>query len=160
MQRLFLYSTTTWLAYAIGRKFYGGEHFVWCSPYFDASKIEGEANLPPTACPKEIYLSLSEEVARGDRHSVKIKSAKKGIMFGARAKRSAGVITDVQVQEIADILSNAEVRDFKPLLMVISYSAVDHLLRAVAVKDRAHPLSPEYIIDRLPQAAFDVLDFH
>lgn len=29
---LVLYSTNTWLAYTVAERFYGGEHYVWCTP--------------------------------------------------------------------------------------------------------------------------------
>src|SRR5262245_16335140 len=30
-----LYSTNTWLAFAIAQKYYASRHYVWCTPHFD-----------------------------------------------------------------------------------------------------------------------------
>jgi hypothetical protein len=156
----FLYSTNTWLSYVIGEEYYGGKHFVWCSPYFDSRlAIEHDFLLPPTSCPKEIYLSLSEEVVRRDHHSAKIETTKRGIIRGAETKRDRGDISDEQFKEINDIIQLAQIQDFKPLLYVILYDAVVPLLRRVAVSERAHPVSPEFIVESLPRDVFDVLDF-
>ncbi|MGB2602072.1 MAG: hypothetical protein WBC78_00655, partial [Candidatus Sulfotelmatobacter sp.] len=67
-----LYSANSWLSYAIAERYYNGEHYVWCTPAFDArSRYSQEWHVPPTSSPFEIYNSLSEEVRRGDRHSAK-----------------------------------------------------------------------------------------
>jgi|GEM_PF-5439362 len=46
---LLLYSTNTWLTYVIGERFYRDEHYVWCTPDFDAralaEKIISEISL-------------------------------------------------------------------------------------------------------------------
>ena len=63
-----LYSANSWLSYVIAERYYHGEHYVWCTPAFDArSHFAQEWHVPPTSSPFEIYKSLSEEVRRGDR---------------------------------------------------------------------------------------------
>jgi hypothetical protein len=159
-QHLFLYSTCTWLSFVIAEEFYRGDHFVWCTPYFDADAIpQFGASLPPTSCPKEIYLSLAEEVLRGDRHSAKIESTRRGILKGAAIKHSAGVVSDAEFNQIKAMVELAETRDFKPLLYIIPFEAVESMLQDVPIRERAHPLSPEFMIERLPRKSFDVLDF-
>ena len=115
--------------------------------------------ISPTSCPLEIYKHLHEEVSRGDKHSLKIKENKIGILRGAEIKQSQGVINEDQKAEIAAIIDVAETIDFRPLVYVVPYDKVSRLVRGVAVSDRAHPLSEEYIIENLPRATFDVIEF-
>lgn len=156
---LLLYSTNTWLAYMIAERYYSGEHYVWCTPYFDSRQISPRTTaVPPTSSPAEIYQNLFEEVRRRDRHSSKIKENRIGILRGATIKEDQGVITDKQAQDIAAILDCAETSDFRPLIYVMPYAVVRARLAEVPVADRAHPLSVEYLIDRLPHEEFDVIE--
>lgn len=157
---LFLYSTNTWIAYLIGQDYYGGEHFVWCSPLFDSRSLPGiDLAQPPTSTPKEIYMSLLTEVVRGDRHSAKIKSQKEGIVRGASIRYSHGDLSERQLADIKDIVALAETRDFHPLLYVICFAKVKDRVKEVEISRRAHPLSQEFEIEKLPRDSFQVLDF-
>jgi hypothetical protein len=157
---LILYSTNSWLAYMIAEKFYGSEHFVWCTPVFDARSLSAyTASVPPTSCPAEIYRNLYEEVRRKDRHSVKIQENKAGIVRGAGMKNAAGDISAEALKEIGAIVEQAELADFKPLLYVIPFDPVAKLVKEVPVAKKAHPLSEEYTIERLPRLGFDILEF-
>ncbi len=100
-----------------------------------------------------------EEVARGDRHSAKIKENRSGILRGVDAKRRAGVINPDQEAAIVNIVEHAESRDFWPLIYVIPYAGVVHVMREPPPDDKAHPLSAEFIIDALPRQMFDVIRF-
>lgn len=156
---LILYSTNTWLGYIISQKYYGGVHYIWCTPDFYTNNQSGiDTTTPPTSTPYEILISLREEVRRGDRHSAKIKENKIGLLRGASFKKGQGVITQEQEDEISQIINNAEIRDFRPLLFVIPYEQTKHLIRAVPIADRAHPLSIEYVIEDLPRNLFDVIE--
>jgi hypothetical protein len=108
--------------------------------------------------PKEIYRALYREVAKGDRHSAKVADVRKGIMRGALAKRAQGIITDGAVEKINTIVTYAETRDFKPLLYVIPAHLIESVLIDVPIADRAHPLAPEFRVEALPRACFDVID--
>jgi hypothetical protein len=57
-------------------------------------------------------------------------------------------------------VATAQAADFMPLLYVIPYNAVTHLLREVPVSQRAHPLSEEFVIEALPGELFDVISLH
>jgi len=41
---------------------------------------------------------------------------------------------------------------------LIPFVGVSHLLKEVPVPKRAHPLSPEYVIEELPTELFDVIE--
>jgi len=154
-----LYSVNTWLAYNISVRYYGGLHHVWCSPIFsNRNHSVFEATPPPTSCPADIYHSLAEEVRRRDSHSAKIAENRSGIIGGAEKKCSAGIITADELDEIEEIANAAENADFRPLLYLIPFVSVSHLLKDVPVAERAHPLSPEYVIEELPTGFFDTIE--
>lgn len=155
---LILYSTNTWLAFQIADRYYKGKHYVWCSPYFNGHSDKGAAGfVAPTSNPWEIYRSLHKEWKAGDRHSAKIEFNRGGIIRGAKFKRSTGVISESQEADIVSIVEDAEVRDFEPLVYVMPYGRVAKFSKEVPVKDRAHPLSQEYVIESLPRSLFDIL---
>ena len=155
---LLLYSTNTWLAYAIAERFYGGVHFAWCSPVFDGRKAAPYVNIPPTSSPAELYRSLHREVDRGERHSDAIENNRKAVKRGAEAKRREGVITASQQAEIVRIIDRSELRDFRPVLYVIPFDRVRDTVVDVPVQERAHPLSVEYRVERLGRDTFDMLE--
>lgn len=153
-----LYSVNTWLAYNIARMFYGDEHYVWCSPVFDLRSRTGlQAAPPPTSCPNDIYHSLRAEVQRRDLHSAKISENRLGILKSVAIKRASRVISDSEASEITAIVQAAQAADFTPLLYLIPYDPVAHLVREVPVDQRAHPLSEEFVIEALPGELFDVI---
>ena len=120
MKHNLLYSVNTWLAYNISDRYYGGVHYVWCSPVFSARNHPGyQATPPPTSCPSDIYHNLAEEVRRRDGHSARIAENRSGLIEGAQKKHSAGVITEVELRVIEEIIAAANYADFRPLLYLI-----------------------------------------
>jgi hypothetical protein len=154
-----LYSVNTWLAYNISVRYYGGMHYVWCSPVFSARNHPAfQATPPPTSCPSDIYHNLAEEVRRRDGHSAKIAENRLGLITGARKKHTAGIITADELREIEGIATAAVYADLRPLLYLIPFVGVSHLLKEVPVSERAHPLSQEYIIEELPTELFEAIE--
>jgi hypothetical protein len=153
-----LYSTNSWLAFNVAERYFGGEHYVWCTPYFREQAAGPVYTVPPTSSPWEIYRSLYIEVAARDRHSTKIDQNKVGILKGAAIKKRHGIINDAQENEIKIVVDSAEKADFRPLLYVIPYHCVAGILTEVPVAERAHPLSVEYRIESLPRSCFDVIE--
>jgi hypothetical protein len=142
----------------IGQKYFNGEHYVWCTRYFDPSAVPSlEYTVPPTSRPAEIYRGLRKDMIRKERHSDKIKANKAGVLRGAQEKLAEGTITEEDAAEIAAIVAEAEVPDFSPLIFVIPYDLVKDRLSKVPVSQRAHPLSEEFVIKKLPRVCFDVL---
>jgi len=153
-QPLLLYSTGSWLAYKINEHYYNNEHWVWCSPSFDGS-ITGVN--PPSSTPRVIYRDLWDASTKGDLHSSKILSNKAGIVRGAMEKLKKGLISRKNFKDIQSIVQAAQLHDFIPVLYVIPFTKVASLVKEVKVEDRAHPLSEEFIIRRLPRNRFDIL---
>lgn len=155
---LLLYSTSTWLAYAIAERFYDGIHFAWCSPVYDGTKAASHFNIPPTSSPAELYRALREEVERGERHSELMKRNRLGILSGADAMLNAGVITKVRRDEIEEVVEDSHPREFRPVLFVMPYEAVRNRVVEASVRQRAHPMSIEYRVEQLPRDHFDMLE--
>jgi hypothetical protein len=152
------YSCGTWLSYQISQRYYG-DHYVWCTPYFDpASRLNHPNSVPPTSNPREIYWNLLKEVQAGDLHSAKIAQNRAGIQRGAGVKLRAGLILASEHKDIIEITAAALPSDFSPLLYVIPGAPVAAFLQPVALQLRASPLSEEYILERLPTDLFDAIE--
>jgi hypothetical protein len=158
-KHLLLYSVNSWLAHTLSARYYGNVHYVWCSPIFSARNHPVfQAAPPPSSCPSDIYHRLAEEVRRRDGHSAKIAENRSGLIGGAQKKQAAGNITADELNEITEIATAATPADFRPLLYVIPFLGVSHLLKDVPVAERAHPMSQEYIIEELPIELFDAIE--
>lgn len=155
---LVLYSTNTWLAYAIAERYYGGVHYAWCSPVYDGRRTASHVNIPPTSSPAEIYRLLPAEVERGERHSTVLEKNRKGLGKGLQARQAEGLVPAAQQEEIANTIASADIRDFRPVLYVIPFECVRGTVVDVPVRERAHPLSIEYRVERLSRDCFDMLE--
>lgn len=133
-------------------------HFAWCSPVYNGTKAASHLNIPPTSSPAELYRALLAEVRRGERHSEQIKRNRAGIVSGARAMLNAGLIDEPCHDEIATIVENCHPHEFRPVLFVMPFEAVRGRVAEVSVRDRAHPMSVEFRVERLPRDHFDMLE--
>lgn len=160
MPPLLLFSTNTLLAYNISYRYYNDEHYVWCTPFFQpGSPTSPLYTVAPTSSPAEVYRTLQTEVLGGDRHSAKIASNIIGILKGAAIKKKSGKITHKQYKEIVSAVNLAQISDFRPLLYIIPYANVAKIAKSVYPGVGAHPLSQEYIIERLPGKDFDIISY-
>jgi hypothetical protein len=98
-------------------------------------------------------------VRRADRHSAAIAQNRAGILRGAQSRRQQGAISEIEEGEIGAAVQAAGTLDFRPLLFIIPYKGLRGLVRDVPVDERAHPLSREYVIESLPRASFDIIEF-
>jgi hypothetical protein len=155
---LVLYSTNTWLAYAIAERYYGGVHFAWCSPVYDGTTAVSSVNIPPSSSPAELYRHLLEEARRGERHSAKLEKHREGLKTGIRARWTDGTIDERQAAEIERTIDTAGGADFRPVLYVIPFERVRGTVFEVPVEQRAHPLSVEYRVENLARECFDMLE--
>lgn len=152
-----LYSTMTTLAYNVNLKYYGGLHYMWCTPYFGSNYQSPHFTVPPSSSPLQIYETLAQEIEGADLHGTKIKLNRMGVRRGADIMAKLGRITEEDKREIHSICKGAQPQQFRPLLCVISRVEAAPFYKKVDVKDRANPLSHEYILSDLPQSAFDVI---
>jgi hypothetical protein len=146
-----LYSVNSWIAYVIGEEYYGGYHYVWCTPDFERSASYKQFD-PPLPTPKSILKSLSNPT------SPKLHAMKEGLRRAAEKHHSSGQLDEKRYQELQHIIEVSEPRDLRPLLYVIPYVLVQNMLLEVPKEKLASPLSREYVIERLPSSLFDVID--
>lgn len=152
-----LYSTMTAVAFNVNTKYYGGLHYMWCTPYFGCDFESPHFTVPPSSSPLEIYNMLKKEIDGVDLNGTKIKLNRMGIRKGADAMLSRGRITAETHGEIVAISKRAPMHQFKPLLCVIARLEAVPYYHKVDVRRMANPLAHEYIVADLPQAAFDVI---
>lgn len=138
-------------------KYYSGLHYMWCTPYFGSDFQSPHFTVPPSSSPLEIYQTLKKEIDGADLHGTKIKLNRMGMRRGADIMAKRGMIDDEQRSEIHAICDTALPQQFRPLLCVISRLEAVPYYQKVDVKDRANPMSHEYIVADLPQSAFDVI---
>lgn len=152
-----LYSAMTTLAYNINKKYYSDKHYMWCTPYFGSDFESPHFTVPPSSSPLEIYNTLKKEVDGSDHHNTKIELNRRGIRKGAAVMLRLSKITQDEHDEILHITKVAKDQLFRPLLCVIPRIEAVPYYKKVDVKDKANPLSHEYILSDLPQSAFDII---
>lgn len=147
----------TAVAYNINMQYYGGLHYMWCTPYFGSNFKSPHFTVPPSSSPMEIYNILQKEIDGSDSHAAKIKLNRQGIRKGALAMKTLGRINDDAYDEIIAISKLAPSSQFRPLLCVIARIEAVPFYKKVDIKKKANPLSHEYILADLPQSAFDII---
>lgn len=152
-----LYSTMTSVAYSINTKYYGGLHYMWCTPYFGSDFQSPHFTVPPSSSPLEIYNTYKKEIDGSDLHGVKIKLNRMGLRKGAELMLQQGKITKQDYNEIITISKRTPMHQFRPLLCIISRLEAIPYYKKVNINSMANPLSHEYIVADLPQSAFDVI---
>lgn len=152
-----LYSAMTSVAYNINVRYYAGLHYMWCTPYFGCDYQSPHFTVPPSSSPLEIYQTLKKEIEFGDLHGGKIDLNRMGIRKGADEALARDIITAEDRDDIYAIAAAAPSQQFTPLLCVIPRVEAIPFYKKVAIKDRANPLSYEYIVADVPQSAFDVI---
>lgn len=147
-----LYSTTTLLAYKLGKRYYNDNHYVWCAPKFDAKETN-----PASANPIEIYKKLMTEI-NNKTLGATISKHKLGIIRGAAEMRKSGKIKKSVEQEIRAILKVAGVHEYKPVIFIIPKSKVLSIVESAPHSSKAEVLSQEFLIKELPGTSFDVIN--
>ncbi|MCL1803509.1 MAG: hypothetical protein FWG30_07710 [Eubacteriaceae bacterium] len=149
----FLYSVNTLLAYSINEHFYGGSHYVWCSPRFDAGE-----NNPPSSNPKELVNALLKDVSSGDLHSIKIEQNRIGLLRGVNAKHDDGLISGSTKEELQYIIEKADISYFRPIIYIIDRNSVEESVVRVAATQTASLFSQEFLIEDLKTDQFDIIE--
>jgi hypothetical protein len=155
---LVLYSTCTKLAYLIAEQYYSGLHYVWCAPAPVSDRFR--LSNPASSDPLSIYWRFHHDIKTHDMHSASVRDNKQGILKGAVARHSQGLITDEEKIEIETIVQHSAISDFMPLLFIIPFAIVHSVTTRAPVLSRARSSSQEYIINRLQRTQFDVLELH
>lgn len=155
---LVLFSCNPWLAFMIAQHYYQNRHYVTCIRYFDQKSVPRDMEpLPPACCPADIYHTMNAEL-NGGGSTIKTHPSILGILVGAKRKREAGLITEVQEQEINSVVAAASPLDFRPLLYVIPFKNVKDLVERIPLNEKVTRFHEEYRIPALPRKLFEVLD--
>lgn len=162
LKNLLFYSANTYLSFIINQRFYGGKHYVWCSPAFNPASLDSLnplRNIPGTSSPHDIYINYRNTAATPDRHNPQVLQNIRGIKRGASIMLSEKKITQNQYQMILHMVKHAAPSDFRPLLYLIPAHLVESKLAEVPAKMTANPLGVEYRIFDLMDGEFEVLEF-
>ena len=154
-----LYSTNVRLAYSVSQLYYNDLHYVWCTPDFGSPSSVSVLSNPPTSQALYRYNCLQRAVKGGDLHSPDIAQQRTGLKRGAESRYASGSITRGQRDDILYAVEKSPITEFAPLVYVMPYADVQHLVRTVPIADRARPTSLEYIIEELPGSKFDVINW-
>lgn len=159
---LIFYSVNTKLAHHINDEYYGGIHYVWCSPIFDpttSGKYTSFSATGPTSNPHEIYCELRKHVQSTDRHSAKIEENKIGLIRGAASQMRKGVIDATDFGHIKQVVDNAERIHFTPYIYIIPAMKISkHRLKRVSPDEAATIMGTEYKIEDLKNSEFDIIE--
>jgi hypothetical protein len=74
-------------------------------------------------------------------------------------KLQAGVVTPKQFQEINLLIDTVQLTEFRPVVYVIPFRLVAKFATQPSLSAKAHPFSPEYLIEALPRKCFDVIEW-
>jgi hypothetical protein len=127
---LVLYSTNTWLAYAISERYYRGLPM----PGVRLTPARGRGRGMTRTCPRPPAHSRSTGCSTRRSAAATGTAQRLSRMRGAPSRRQQGVIGEPQEAEIRAAVRLAETRDFKPLLFVIPFSGVRGRVREVPVE--------------------------
>jgi hypothetical protein len=159
---LLFYSANSYLSFLVNRRFYGGQHYIWCSPVFNPTTLDELnplRNIAVSSSPHHIYANYRDSAKSSDTHSDLIKQNKRGIKRGAAAMLAANKIDQNQYQMIMYMVKNAQLSDFRPMLYLIPAHLVAGKLNVVPPREAANPLGPEYRIFDLMDNEFDAIEF-
>ena len=154
-----LWSAGNRVTHYISENFFG-QHYVWCSPTFDASAVErGKTGYaqPPSSDPVSIYRDLFEGVRRNDAHHHLVERHKAKLQAVALDRHIAKQLTAGGAREVISYLENSTIKDWVPLVYVIPLAPVASRVLTVPRTERAS-WSPEYVIQDLLSTEFSVIE--
>lgn len=154
------YSINTKLAFYINENFYN-RHFVWCSPVFNADKLDYRnifRSIPPSSNPYTIFQRFKQDVVNHDMHSTYITQNKSGLKKGAIQMLSSGVVDMNDFTRINTIIDTASIEEFTPFIYLIPRNLIETKIKIVDVDSSANPLSIEYQIEDLRLSEFEIID--
>ena len=157
---LLLWSTNTHLKYRIQQTFFGGRHYVWCSPAFEGAALPRYAigsGQPPSSDPASIYRTLHHVAKTADQGDAKVLSQKRTLKALAVKWAKDGLIDDGAKNEILAMVKLAQPLDWRPLIYVIPFAPVEARVGLVP-RDRRASHEPEYIIPDLADGEFNLIE--
>jgi hypothetical protein len=156
-----LYSTNVFLKLLIQQIYRNDVHYVWCSEYFDSTKLAAYsigALVAASSNPADIYRDLQRAVQSRDAHNAKIISQKASFISLATTWEMNGEISTTQKDDIIYMVNMADFNLLRPLLYIIPRVSVEPRLQLVPAHKRAG-IGNEYILPDLNRSEFDVIEF-
>ena len=147
-----IYSTGSVLSYLINEKYYNGNHYVWCAPKFNCY------TNPPSSNPRIIMQDYLRDVTGNDRNSLLIKQNKYGIKSGVEEKCRIGVISEQDMSDLFEIIDNAELSNFYPVVYAVYTDCISSRLEDIPIHKRASDFSSEILVTDLSINEYDILD--
>lgn len=161
MANLFLYSVNPKYAHDIATNYRNGNHFVWCSDYFDPSTAGSQslaASIAPSSNPCNIFHILKEACEKEDSHNHLISGYRKTFRRLAKEWLADTSITKSQFDEIISVTKSPSWKIWRPQLYVISRPLILSRLVGVAHKSRA-AYGPEQQIPDLQSHEFEIIEW-
>lgn len=156
-----LYSVNPRIGHDIAMKYRGGNHFVWCSEYYDpmtAAAGTAAAAIAPSSCPKGIFDTLKAECDREERHSALIKHYRKTFRRLAAEWLTDGSLTKAQYDEITATVTATTWLIWRPHLYIIPKAPIAAGGRLVpAPYGMRAGYGPEFQIVDLQVHEFDII---
>lgn len=150
---LFLVSVQSKLAHQINERFYGGLHYVWCSPGFNCP------GNPPDANPSVIFSRWREDYLNNKTDSPFIQKNRDGLIKGIMHQHALGMIDTKTYEHLKNLTDAAPMKYFCPVLYVLPYQLVKDLVEDVDYHEKAGPFSIEFRIHDLPNSYFNVFEY-
>ena len=154
---LLLWSASNMLKFRIN-EYYLGHHYTWCSPAFEGAALpRGALGHSPGASsdPATIYRRLHNDVRTRDKHSNEIQRQRDSLKTAALMHRGTAITVDM-AHEIGEIVDNADIQDFEPVLYAIPYTPVQARVERVKPASGAS-ITPEYLIADLKSSEFQMI---
>lgn len=153
---LVLYSTNTSIARLLSVEYYGDVHWVWAGDVLDDPG--GKLQLPPSSLAGDLFRRYMHDVNGKDTHSSLIERNRARLLDGCKVKQKEGILDDGTARRIRNQVRYYPIPLFKPLLYIIPYTPIAHLVKRVPPELTASTASNEYIIEELPGGKFDVFE--
>lgn len=161
LDNLVYYSTNSYLAFHLSKTYYNDSYYVWCSPVFDPDSLDKRdprRRIHASSSPSNIYKVFKREVDSGVPGD-KINENKNNLKIGALKRHNAGEITIEELNLIHELIENAEIYNFSPMLYIIPKYKVESKIERVPIRETATILSEEYRISKLEIEDFDIIEF-
>jgi hypothetical protein len=156
-----IYSTNPRFAHDVAMKYRGGNHFVWCSEYYDPTTAPAgsvASAIAPSSSPKGIFDTLKAECDLEENHSALIKNFRKTFRRLATEWLADGSITKSHYDEIIATVKAPSWLIWRPQLYIIPVHPIVAAGRLISVsrKERAG-YGPELRIEDLKPEEFDII---
>jgi hypothetical protein len=159
-ESILLWSTATWLKWHIQEEYFGGTHYVWCSPVLNSRSTgfySASAGRPASSDPFTIYHEIYDAIRTGDRHCAKIAEQGTNLMATATKLELDGIIDEDTRNKVLALVKFATLTDWRPLIYCIPWDPVASRVEEIDANLRAG-VAKEYRIRDLTADEFQLIE--